>query len=526
MFEGDDAALVRRITAGDSAALGDVYDRYADRIFDLCVHLLHDRHEAADATADVFLKVGEKIGTLRDGSKLRPWIYAIARHEIYRRTRRRRREVPVDLTDSSVVALEPDHETGGDTPEEIVSLVRDAALGLDDRDRIVLELTLMGGLDGEDLGEALGVSASTAHQVAHRMRERLGRSVAGLLVARGGRSDCDELARLLEPWDGTYSVIWRKRVARHVDVCEGCGARSAALPLAALSGAALTSPLPITYLVAPAALRATVLGLGGLAAGSGSAAAGAGAGAAGLRAAAKGRSTASQTATAVAAAAAVVAAVVVGLRWSGSDSPIAARVTTTTSPAAPPATSPPTPPVVAPVAVEPATTVRPAPTTTRPRRPTTTAPPTTAPPTTIEPTTAAPTTAPPTTAPQTTAPPTTTLPPDVTGPTVAIDLPATLRIACGTTTLSATLGDPAGVASLRLDATGPLGWRGWRNGQGWNGWGRRARTTTVTFSSGAAGSWTGDWSPPTPGRSELVFTATDLLGNTSTTRVQVVADGC
>ena len=68
------------------------------------------------------------------------------------------------------------------------------------------------------------------------MRERLERSVAALLVARHGRADCAEVATLLEPWDGTFSVLWRKRVARHVDGCATCDRRRRAVPAMLFSG--------------------------------------------------------------------------------------------------------------------------------------------------------------------------------------------------------------------------------------------------------------------------------------------------
>ena len=63
---------------------------------------------------------------------------------------------------------------------------------------------------------------------------RLMFSIGALLVARQGRDECDDLARLLEPWDGTFSVLWRKRVARHVDGCDTCEEHRRGVPAAVL----------------------------------------------------------------------------------------------------------------------------------------------------------------------------------------------------------------------------------------------------------------------------------------------------
>ena len=40
-----------------------------------------------------------------------------------------------------------------------------------------------------------------------------------------GRRDCPDLAGVLADWDGTFSVLVRKRVARHVDSCDICDRR-------------------------------------------------------------------------------------------------------------------------------------------------------------------------------------------------------------------------------------------------------------------------------------------------------------
>ncbi len=57
-------------------------------------------------------------------------------------------------------------EPGPDTlaaRTELADLIAEAAGGLSDRDRSVLELTYRHGLDGPDLAEALGVSRTNAN---------------------------------------------------------------------------------------------------------------------------------------------------------------------------------------------------------------------------------------------------------------------------------------------------------------------------------------------------------------------------
>jgi len=265
-----DATLVEAALAGDRSALGEIYDRYAAPVHTMSRHMLGDPDEAADVCGEVFLVAFQRLGQLRDRDRLKPWLFAIARHEVYRRTAERGRVVltgEVDTMDTMrtigpVAAGEPSPELDEHTvdPRQLVQVLSDAATGLDDRDRMVMEMQLQ-GLDGEELAAALGTSTSTAYQHVHRMKERLGRSLGAVLVARLGREDCEDLDGLLHSWDGQFSVLWRKRVARHVDDCEICDRRRRAVPAALLGGVAAVAPMLGTSAVsaAPASVRDRVM---------------------------------------------------------------------------------------------------------------------------------------------------------------------------------------------------------------------------------------------------------------------------
>ena len=155
-----DAALAVA-AARDPAAFAAIYDRYSDRLHDFCLGLLRDRDAAADCVQDTFTTAATRLTQLREPDKLRPWLYAIARHEALRRIKTLRRETPSDEL--------PDHASPEHGPEELAArnelaeLVTQAAGGLSDRDRAVLDLHYRHGLDGPELADALGVSATNAN---------------------------------------------------------------------------------------------------------------------------------------------------------------------------------------------------------------------------------------------------------------------------------------------------------------------------------------------------------------------------
>lgn len=243
----DDAALVLACRQGDKAAFAAIYDRYGDKLHDFCHSVLRDRHEAADAMQETFLLASQRMHQLREPDRLRAWLYAIARHESLRRARTRNRVAPSDLEDGmpemASTAAGPDEIA---QRSEVAEAVDAAAAGLAARDRAILDLHLRHGLDGQELADALGVSASHSYVLLSRVRDQVERSLGALLLARFGRQDCTELANVVGEWDGELTPLLRKRVARHADGCEACGERrrSSLSPMALLSAVPLIAAPP------------------------------------------------------------------------------------------------------------------------------------------------------------------------------------------------------------------------------------------------------------------------------------------
>jgi RNA polymerase sigma factor (sigma-70 family) len=85
----NDRQIVAAMRAHPTAGLADAYDTYAKRLHAYARSILSDHEAAADAVHDAFLIAGQRIGDLRDPDRLRPWLYAIVRHECLRQLRTR-----------------------------------------------------------------------------------------------------------------------------------------------------------------------------------------------------------------------------------------------------------------------------------------------------------------------------------------------------------------------------------------------------------------------------------------------------
>ncbi len=246
-----DAELALAAAAGDRRAFAGIYDRYANRLHDFCAGMLADRDAAADCVQDAFCEAATSLRDLREPDKLRAWLYGVARHQCLRRLRDRRRVQPSDaLPDRASPDAGPDAFA---RRTELADLIAEAAGGLSDRDRAVLELSYRHDLDPAELADALGVSQTNANTMVHRLRETMERSLGALLVCRRARANpdrCPELAAILHGWDGHFTILIRKRVARHIEGCTVCERERRGL----LNPVALLGTAPV-FIPAPAWLR-------------------------------------------------------------------------------------------------------------------------------------------------------------------------------------------------------------------------------------------------------------------------------
>ncbi|MCH0539705.1 sigma-70 family RNA polymerase sigma factor [Streptomyces sp. MUM 203J] len=254
-----DPELVRAARAGDRRARERLVADYLPLVYNIVGRALDGHADVDDVVQDTMFRALDGLGGLREPSRFRPWLVAIAMNQIRRRWTDRR-QAPVATLER--LAERPD--PGADFVDlTILRLglsgqrreVAEATRWLDEEDRELLALwwqEAAGELSRAELAEALDVPARHAAVRVQRMKERLetGRMVVRALAAA---PRCPELARLTEGWDGRPAGVWRKRVARHARGCRGCGGHGSGLVPAEglLAGLALVPPAATCLLLPP-----------------------------------------------------------------------------------------------------------------------------------------------------------------------------------------------------------------------------------------------------------------------------------
>jgi RNA polymerase sigma-70 factor (ECF subfamily) len=75
-----DQRLVERVQGRDEAALGELYDRWSDRVYAVALHLAGDRQRAEEVVEKAFSQVWTEAGRYHTASgSVETWIILIAR---------------------------------------------------------------------------------------------------------------------------------------------------------------------------------------------------------------------------------------------------------------------------------------------------------------------------------------------------------------------------------------------------------------------------------------------------------------
>jgi DNA-directed RNA polymerase specialized sigma24 family protein len=206
-----DAELVASARSGDRGALSEIYDGYADRLYDLCASVLRDPEDAFDAIVDTFVLAALELYRLRRPEKLEPWLFALARQHLLGR------DIPMGVDEHA----EFDGATGT-ASDGAASIVWEAASWLPGKDRILLDLHARQPFDNQRLADTLGVSPPHAAALVRDLDEKIERQLSALLVARLARPGCPHMKKLIAGEDEAHPDKWLRHVAAHVDVCRTC----------------------------------------------------------------------------------------------------------------------------------------------------------------------------------------------------------------------------------------------------------------------------------------------------------------
>jgi len=174
MDEQKEAYHINRVRAGDKDAFAWVVERYQDMVHTLCLRMLGEDEDAADAAQEVFIKAFRSLGGFREQSKFSTWIYRITYNHCISEIRKRVKVI--DLVDERE---EGDESLMGENGLEALSKkdrkrYLDMALeALPETDAVVMTLFYYEELSLEEIMEVTGLSSGNIRIKLHRSRKKM-----------------------------------------------------------------------------------------------------------------------------------------------------------------------------------------------------------------------------------------------------------------------------------------------------------------------------------------------------------------
>lgn len=177
----DEGRLAKLCRKGDRTALGELYERYAPGLLNVCLRYASSRDEAEDALHDTFIKAYRSMGRFepRGEGSLGRWLRTLAINESIDRLRKQKKAMEVhleDLPETGDVDL-TDGEVGAIGEKELLRFVAELPPGY----RAVFNMYVFDDMPHRDIAKALGITESTSasqflrakRTLANRIRQYL-----------------------------------------------------------------------------------------------------------------------------------------------------------------------------------------------------------------------------------------------------------------------------------------------------------------------------------------------------------------
>jgi RNA polymerase sigma-70 factor (ECF subfamily) len=179
----DDAQLIREALAGQTAAFGQLVQKYQDRLYNTVVHVVGNAEDAKDVVQEAFVQAFLKLESFHGASAFYTWLYRIAFNTAATHCRRRgamRSAEKTALDDGHLRNPDQRHPRNADDGpgermerEERCRQVRYAISQLPEEHRLVLVLREMDGCCYETIAEILDLPVGTVRSRLHRARMQL-----------------------------------------------------------------------------------------------------------------------------------------------------------------------------------------------------------------------------------------------------------------------------------------------------------------------------------------------------------------
>jgi len=174
-MQEDERDIITRCQSGDEYAFEQLFYRHQEKVYNVAYRMMGNRQDAEEVTQDVFLRVYQKVSSLKSTSAFSTWLYRITTNMcVDEINRRKKRPVEESFSQSNLDSFCSDFN-----PEDKVianeeqALLWEAINSLKAEYRIIIILRDIEGLSYKELKQTLKCSMGRVKSRLHDARREL-----------------------------------------------------------------------------------------------------------------------------------------------------------------------------------------------------------------------------------------------------------------------------------------------------------------------------------------------------------------
>jgi RNA polymerase sigma-70 factor, ECF subfamily len=168
-MQNNEQELIARSLDGDSAAYGQLVDRYKNALYRHCFAIVRDEDIAEDIAQEAFIAAYYKLRTYNPHYRFSTWLFKIATNKALTWLKKAKREVRAD---DNTIARIASHHPGPDD-HALHSELRGAIEALKPKHRAVISLYYWHGLSYDEIATALASPLGSVKVWMRRAKQQL-----------------------------------------------------------------------------------------------------------------------------------------------------------------------------------------------------------------------------------------------------------------------------------------------------------------------------------------------------------------
>jgi RNA polymerase sigma-70 factor (ECF subfamily) len=172
-LQRSDHDLLQSFLEGDNDAFSGLMERHEDRIFGLCLKMLHNRSDALEASQEIFIIAFRRAASFRGDSAFGTWLYRIGINHC-KDVLRKRKDLLLESDQLEIERVDT-RQRGVDEAAALRLDLSRALAELRDDYREAVVMHDLGGVPYEEIATLTGVPVGTVKSRISRGRRQLGR---------------------------------------------------------------------------------------------------------------------------------------------------------------------------------------------------------------------------------------------------------------------------------------------------------------------------------------------------------------